>query len=299
MEKSNWLKIVITTDPSRRELLADFLIGLFNAGVEMEADKERSHGTVTAWFDTPNPTVKECENLVARLKHYLAELNSVLGPVKNHVSWELVEDQDWGAGWKKYFTPFDIVSGITIVPSWEEYNTGPGKQVVIIDPGMAFGTGHHETTSLSLELIRQALGKKKKTTVLDVGTGTGILGMGAVLLGAEKVMAIDNDPDAVAAARENVLRNKMAAKMAVSPAPLTTVTDEYDLVVANIIFSTLIQIADDLNSRLAPKGDLILSGLLKGEQAEKISSVFQAKGLVFQTRLEGDEWAALWLNQAG
>ncbi|PID73100.1 MAG: hypothetical protein CSB33_05530 [Desulfobacterales bacterium] len=123
--------------------------------------------------------------------------------------------------------------------------------------------------------------------------------MGALLFGAKRVMAIDNDPDAVAAAEENAAKNGMAARMEVSATPLAAITGVYDIVVANIIHDTLLLLADDLTARLAPGGSLILSGVLKGAQTEDINNFFTAIGFTTEEIRQGDEWAALWLTKRG
>ncbi len=299
MEKKNWLKIVITADPQLAEPLSDFLVGIVGAGVEMGAEGEANYGTVTAWYNEEDPTAQERDELLARLRSHIAELEAALGIAGAEISWEMVADQDWGASWKKYFTPFEVISGLVIVPGWEHYSPQPGEQILTMDPGMAFGTGHHDTTGFSLEFLRKALEEKGGQSVLDVGTGTGILGMGALLFGAEKVMAIDNDPDAVAAAKENVAQNSMAAKMEVTATPLAEVEGVYHIVVANIIHDVLISLAEDLTARLAAGGSLILSGILKGAQAENIGNFFMERGYSLQEMQQGEEWAALWLRKRG
>ncbi len=302
MEKKCWLKITVDTDPLLVESLSDFFVGVLNAGVETGALGETGYGVVTAWYPVENPSPKEQEEVLARLNEHIAALKDALGVSGTsgaEVAWEMVAEQDWGASWKKYFKPFEVISDLVIVPGWEEYSPQGEEKVLVMDPGMAFGTGHHDTTSFSLEFLRKSLAEKTGQSVLDVGCGTGILGMGALLFGAGRVMAIDNDPDAVAAAKENAVKNGMAAQMEVASTPLADITGEYNIVVANIIHDVLLALADELAVRLAPGGSLILSGVLKGAQTENLGNFFTNKGFVIQESRQGEEWAALWLKKGG
>ncbi len=297
MKKKNWLKIIITADPLLVEPLSDFLIGVFNAGVETGAWGETGYGMVTAWYPNENPSQKECEEVLARLHDHIAELEEVLDKSGTKVDWEMVAEQDWNTSWKKYFTPFEVISGLVIVPGWEKYSPKGEEKVLIMDPGMAFGTGHHDTTGFSLEFLRKSLAEKTGQSVLDVGCGTGILGIGALLFGAGRVVAIDNDNEAIAAATENAAKNGMSMQMTVTSAPLIDIEGEYDIVVANIIHDVLLALAGDLTAHLVPGGSLILSGVLKGAQTESLGNFFTNKGFVIQESRQGREWAALWLKK--
>jgi ribosomal protein L11 methyltransferase len=130
-------------------------------------------------------------------------------------------------------------------------------------------------------------------SVLDVGTGTGILGMAAALFGADRVVGIDNDPEATAAASENVLRNGLERKMSVASTPLAAVQGPFSIVVANIIHDVLLELSDDLDRLTAGGGKLIVSGLLTGEQTENIRKHFSARGLCPEKHLHKKEWSAL------
>jgi ribosomal protein L11 methyltransferase len=162
-----------------------------------------------------------------------------------------------------------------------------------MDPGMAFGTGHHATTSLSLDFIRETLSGKAGLRLLDVGTGTGILGMAAVLFGAEAVLGIDNDPEAVSAAEENVRRNSLQDHMQISLAPLSSLEEPYEVVVANIVHDVLISMSGDLARLTAAGGALILSGILTGEQVANIIRVFTSNGFQLSGQESRQEWSAL------
>jgi ribosomal protein L11 methyltransferase len=162
-----------------------------------------------------------------------------------------------------------------------------------MDPGMAFGTGHHATTKLCLQMMKDCTESFENREVLDVGTGTGILAMAAVLWGASKALAIDNDPEAVRVANENILRNRLSDRITASGAGLEKVTERFPLVVANIIHDTLLSLAGSLCNALEQKGILILSGLVHGTQTDSIIRCFEEKNLQLAGTLEEGEWGAL------
>jgi len=296
MAENKWLKITIATDPVLVEPIGDYLIGVIEAGVETGAQDEANYGVVTGYVQQANPDEEEVLSIIAQISSYLTELANVFAVPVPAVTWTMIAEEDWGTSWKQHFKPFEIVPGLIIAPTWEKYQPVSGEMVITMDPGMAFGTGHHATTSLSLEFLQKTLTGKAGQRLLDVGTGTGILGMAAVLFGAEKVLGIDNDPEAVAAATENVGRNGLQGRMEVSLAPISSLREQYEVVVANIVHDVLIAMADDLTRVTATGGSLILSGILAGEQVENISVVFTGRGFTLVERAQCKEWAALRFN---
>jgi ribosomal protein L11 methyltransferase len=177
---------------------------------------------------------------------------------------EVVGDA-WRDEWKKYFEPFRVCEGVVVRPPWREHAAAPGERVVVLEPGRAFGTGLHETTSLVAEVLAgEALAG---ATVLDVGCGSGILALVALALGAAKARAVDVDPDAVAVTRENAERNGVADRVATDETPVGELTERYPVVVANIEAKTLVELAPALLARVAPGGLLVLSGILAPDVA--------------------------------
>lgn len=293
MVKKKWLQVTVTADPALIESVSDFLIGVLDAGVEAAAIDEPDYGTINGYIQAPDPNPEEVERILAQVSGYLNELKDIFKVPAPQLSSKIIEDEDWGKSWKEHFKPFTIVPGLTIVPTWEEYTPKADEAVITMDPGMAFGTGHHATTSLTLEFIRESLEGTRGKQLLDVGTGTGILGMAGLLFNAEAVKATDNDPDAVKAAKENVTRNGMQEKMDVSLASLSELTDTYDVVIANIVHDVLVGMADDLIRLTKKDGYLILSGLLAEKQVGNIREVFCGKGLTFAGDKIRAEWAAI------
>lgn len=290
---NKWLKITIKTDPLLVEPISDFLVGVIEAGVETGARDEPLYGTVNGYIQKANLNRDEVDDILVRVSSYLTELAEIFNVPKPALSSTMIDEEDWGKSWKEHFKPFAIVPGLVIAPTWEEYRPAAGEAVITMDPGMAFGTGHHATTSLSLDFIKETLAGSGGLRLLDVGTGTGILGMAALLFGAEDVLGIDNDPEAVSAAEENVRRNSLQDHMQISLAPLSSLEEPFGIVVANIVHDVLISMADDLTRLTADGGTLILSGILAGEQVTNIINVFTAKGFHVSGQESRQEWAAL------
>jgi ribosomal protein L11 methyltransferase len=297
--KKRWLKLTIKTDPVLVESIEDFLLGFHGMGVESGAEGEKGYGTVVGYLETADPDVKEVRALLERVSGYLPELAGVFGAAAPRVNWTMIEEEDWGRNWKKHFRPFAVLPDLVIAPTWEEYRPAAGERVIEIDPGMAFGTGHHETTAIALELVREGLENTggKNLTLLDVGTGTGILGMAAVLFGCGEVVGIDNDPEAVSVARKNVLANGMVNKIKIMDLDLAEVSGFYHLVVANIVHDVLVEISDDLARLTANGGYLVLSGLQAGSQLENIRTVFEKKEMLPVRQVVDGEWGGLMLKK--
>ncbi len=292
--KRFWLKACIEIDPILEDALIDYLVGVLGASVEHSVDTDNSSNLcLNVYLKEKDPDPETQETLQSKLATHLEELAVIFHVKQPELSWEHIEDQDWSSNWKVHFKPFTITKGLVIAPTWEEYTATSNEQVIVMDPGMAFGTGHHATTSLSLDLIKQIITAHKDQSVLDVGTGTAILGMGAALFGATRVVGIDNDPEAVRVAIENVRLNRLNSIMEISQTPLQQMDDQFDLIVANIIHDVLLTMAQDFNTLLAQKGNLILSGILRGEQEENIIRVFTDSGFTFIRKKLLEEWATL------
>jgi len=293
MSVNRWLKFTIACNPLLVEPIGDFLVGVLEAGVETGAADEADFGTLSCYLGKANPEPQEVADTIARLSTHLEHLAEVFKVEVPILTTTFFEEEDWSSTWKEHFKPFVIIPGLVIAPTWEEYRPQPGEAVITMDPGMAFGTGHHATTSLSLELLHRTLNIGSAMHVLDVGTGTGILGMAALLFGAKSCLGLDNDPEAVSAAVENVRRNHLDDRMQVSLQPLGEQTGCYQVVVANIVHDVLLDLAPDLTRLTDGGGYLILSGILAGEQVASIENHFSARGFTLLDRQTRQEWAAL------
>jgi ribosomal protein L11 methyltransferase len=207
----------------------------------------------------------------------------------------LVPDQDWSETWKQGLAPF-TVGRILVRPSWCARPEGHDGLEVVLDPGMAFGTGTHPTTALCLAALDQALAAHPGGGLLDVGTGSGLLAIAARKLGAGRVVATDNDPTALKVAAENAERN--GVRLELSDRPPDALGGAFEVVVANILANTLVELAPGLAARIAPGGVLFLAGILVPQENE-VRAAFLAQGLTRAAELEArqGEWSLLALRR--
>ena len=188
---------------------------------------------------------------------------------------EGVEQEDWQNGWRKYYHPREIGKRLAIVPSWQEYDTDRVK--LVLDPGLAFGTGGHETTSLCLEALDETITGGER--VLDIGTGSGILAIAALKLGAAEAEGVDIDPVAVRTAGENAALNGVAGKLTVLVGDLSDqASGQYDVVLANIVANAIISLSPAVPALMKPNGLFIASGIIDTRKDEVVAAL-QAAGL--------------------
>ena len=205
-----------------------------------------------------------------------------------------VNSEDWSSNWKAHFKPLLVGKRLLITPTWETAPDDPGLIVLRLDPGMAFGTGGHETTRLCLELLEEVMtgAADARGSVLDLGTGSGILAMAAVRLGASMVRAVDIDPLAIEVTLENLAINDLRGRVECDTTPLESLTGTFDVILANILAEELVRLAPHLNRCLNPGGRLVLSGIL-AEKESYVRNGFSTSGLRFlETRADG-EWVAI------
>lgn len=209
-----------------------------------------------------------------------------------------VREEDWANNWKKYFKPFNIGKKLLIKPSWEEANPEDGRRILEIDPASSFGTGQHNTTKLCLELLEKNV--KQDDRILDLGCGSGILSIAAVLLGAKEVSAVDIMENAVATAGENAGKNGISADIyhtyfgdIISDTTLREkIGSGYDIIAANIVADVLIAMSTMFRSFLNPNGKIILSGIIT-ERADEVIEAVKAAGFTILLVEESDGWAAV------
>ena len=205
------------------------------------------------------------------------------------------EVDDWLERWKVNFKPLRIGRHFIVAPTWEKIEPAAGDRVIWMDPGRAFGTGHHETTRLCLEWLEQWSESGEyagSQSLLDVGTGSGILAMAAALLGCGTIIGVDNDPEAIEVAIENLELNGLTSRVKLQIGTIADVPGSFDVVISNIQALPLIAMSDDLAGRVKRTGRLVLSGILI-EQKEDVVAAFEAKGLgMAHCRTDG-EWCLL------
>ncbi len=251
---------------------------------------------VKGWFQVGENTADTLAALKAELaallrgqEHNPVPLGSLALEVKE------VQDADWAESWKQYYKPFRVGSRLVVKPTWEPHEPRQGDVLLELDPGMAFGTGTHETTRMCLELLEKHLGGGMR--VMDVGTGRGILAIAAAKLGAENVLAIDIDPDAVKVAKENVALNGVAERVKVVRADLVSgETMACELAVANIVADAICMLAGPLTRHLLPGGMLICSGIIREREQDVLGATGEV-GYALVERVQQGEWVALCLSR--
>lgn len=202
------------------------------------------------------------------------------------------QNRDWLEEWKKGFEPFLFVDPFWIVPSWRPVPKG-AKQVITMEPGMAFGTGTHETTRLAAQLIVKNW--QSPANVIDIGTGTGILAIISEKMGAPQVVAIDNDPEALRVAGENIETNH-SKKIVISQKSISEVAEQYDLVIANIVDGVLLSMKADLLRIRSKNGKMVLSGILKEREESFLVQFLKDTNLKVRERTEDGEWTAFLIE---
>lgn len=210
-----------------------------------------------------------------------------------------ITDSGWAEKWKEHFHARKVGRRIVIKPSWESIEVEAGDIALTVDPGQAFGTGTHETTRMCLRFIEDVFDlSPPPRTALDVGTGTGILGIAAARLGAARVVGIDTDPVAVEVAGKNAAANGVSDAFRSENTPLAAVPGTFDLVLANLIAEILIDLASELVRRTAPGGHLVLSGILDGKSGWVVEE-FEKHGAALVSETIDGQWAALLLRGRG
>lgn len=305
-----WSELSIHTTNEAIEAVSNIMHEAGASGVVIEDSddltKERADEFGEIWSLDPEdfPT----EGVI--LKAYLP-VNSFLGEtveaiklaINNLVTFDInlganlvtiseVNEEEWATAWKKYYHPVKISKRFTIVPTWETYEPVSSDELIIeLDPGMAFGTGTHPTTVMSLQALEKTV--KPGNRVIDVGTGSGVLAIGAALLDAQEVHALDLDDVAVTAARINVKLNKVQNKINVVHGNLLDTIDEPgDVVVANILAEIIMSFTDDAFQAVKPGGIYITSGIISAKKND-VRDALEASGFVVEDVMMMEDWVTI------
>ncbi|WP_199621744.1 50S ribosomal protein L11 methyltransferase [Paenibacillus alkalitolerans] len=316
-----WHEITIYTTEEATEAIADWLHGEGAGGVSIEesGNLDRKRDTsLGQWYEKPLNDIPEGEAVMkayfsehADMEFIRGQLQSFLDrlpefgidPGKKAVETAEVREEQWADAWKQYFKPTHITERLVIKPTWETYEAKPGETIVELDPGMAFGTGTHATTSLCMRTLEEVV--RPGDHVIDVGTGSGILAITAAKLGAERVLALDLDPVAVSSAQENVRLNGLSDQITVRLSDLlqairTGETRSVDIgvklpvqvVAANILAEIILTFIDDVYQALAPEGTYVASGIILSKEQE-VTEALERSGFVMEGRREENDWVAL------
>lgn len=278
-------EFIVRTEPFVPEILTGVLWQLDINGLTEEDN------FLKVYFSTASETKQqEIENVLKELEaEKLINSFSVEG--------NTFEDRNWNEEWEKSIEVIHATDRIVIKPTFREYSPKPGELVITIDPKMSFGTGHHQTTKLILSMLEQYV--KPGMRVLDAGTGTGVLAIASVLLGAEYALGFDNDEWSVVNAEENAELNNVTGKTEFRQSEINLIEEQkFDLVLANIHKIILMDLAADLVKFLHSGSILILSGLLSQDE-DDIKKLYSSLGTELLAKQQMDEWIAVVLRRKG
>ncbi len=297
---AQWIEVSISVDGEAAEAAAELLNRYGYQGVAIEHEDippetlddgdpvPDARLTVRAYL----PADERAADLQAQLETGLRYLN-MMYPMPQPV-YTVIDEQDWAEAWKQHYHPVRIGRRVVIRPRWIEMDLSPDVVEIALDPGMAFGTGTHPTTQLCLEALEDLV--VPGAQVLDLGTGSGILAVGAVKLGAAHVLALDNDPLAVGVAIENIAQNGTTERITVQEGSLETVITSarrFDLIVVNILARIIIAMCDQhLGDTVRPGGSAIFSGIIDN-QADDVEAALRKTGLTPTRRRQQGDWVAI------
>lgn len=236
--------------------------------------------------------ISECDNPDEAIA-FLKERMTATG-IDFKVNREKVDDADWSENWKKYFKAFEVGEHLAVCPSWEKYDNRDNRTVISIDPGAAFGTGTHATTYLCMSILENKV--NETTEVLDIGTGSGILAIASMLLGAKSAIGVDIDAQSVKTAKENALINGVADKTEFLVGDLADrISGKHQIVCANIVADVIIRLFDNVADFIADDGILIISGIID-IRASDVESAAAQHGFEITEAYEREEWRAYVLK---
>lgn len=273
-----WAEVTCEVPEAMVDMISEYLVEISSTGVSidnlildtfsLESVDETSIKEVKAYFPIDDSLGERLREIGA----FLVENGPAFsGFIYRPPSVVRIKEEDWSAGWKDHFKPQRIGKRLVVKPTWEVFPENDGDIILELDPGMAFGTGTHPTTRLCLAILERILSEQEAednriSSVLDVGTGSGILSIAAARLGVMRVEAIDIDPEAVRVAGENCELNRVSCSVTVSETPVGMIREGFDVVLANILAEDLVRMSSVLIERTNPNGFLILSGILKEKE---------------------------------
>jgi ribosomal protein L11 methyltransferase len=309
----NWVEIKIKTSTEAIEAISNIFYEAGVMGVVIEDPRDYlrpqdekqwdyveipegidfEEAVVTGYLVEDSSLAERVREIGERVKQ-LPEYGLNIG--KGEMAMATVSDTDWANAWKKYYKPTHIGKSLVVKPSWEVYQPEAGEIVIDLDPGMAFGTGTHETTRLCMELLEKYM--KSGFAVIDIGCGSGILSIAAGKLGASHVVAIDRDDVAVKVARENVERNNLSSVVKVLKGDkLRDISFKADIIIANIIADVIIELSEEVPLNLKEGGLFLASGIIKDRKLSVVEAL-EKNGFDIVEESEKGEWVALVSKQA-
>lgn len=307
--EGTWREVRVITKSEALEPVSGIFYGLDCKGVAIEDPNDildREQGPLT--WDFADLNILEYKGNAAVVKAYFAQEDNIEEIVKyiegklqelremgidlgeGKVQEQEIYEQDWANNWKKYYKPTKISEKVVVKPTWEEYEKKDGELIIELDPGMAFGTGTHETTRMCIKALEENL--TAESTVFDIGTGSGILAIGAKILGAKDVIAVDLDPVAVDAAKSNVAINNIEGIEVLEGNLMDVVEGKADIVVANIIADIIKFVCVDVKNFLKPNGKFICSGIILDRRQDVEEKLKEVGYNILEVKNEG-EWVCI------
>jgi ribosomal protein L11 methyltransferase len=289
-----WVELAVEIHPSLAEAVSSFLIEQGSPGViqeELPGSAHRKKERLIAYF----PNDRGFREKGKRIRSFLLSVRQFhRGSFSFHH--RVIKEEKWAENWKSNFKLLRITPRMVVKPPWEEYARQKGELVIEIDPGMAFGTGTHPSTQMCLRALEEVVRSSfPPLSMLDVGTGSGILAIAARKLGVSQVLAVDIDPVAIDCARKNAASNKINRGIDFRVGSLDGLRRKFNIIVANLLPQELLQVAPFLPKRMSSGGTVIISGLLRGQKKE-IFAPFAGQDLEILRSRESKGWSCLVLG---
>lgn len=282
LESPGWLEVEIDLPEPSHDSMSGFLFDLGSEGLITEGCRLKSY------FRLP----QDPESLKNRILLFLRELRGFFPEIgSSSLSLSRVESRNWSESWRRFFHPEKVTPKLWIVPLWESPPSGVQGEVILMDPGPAFGTGQHATTRMCL-LAMERIPLPHGWSMLDVGTGSGILAIYGAKLGAGPITAVDIDPEALRWARRNIEINHVSGRIELTDCPVHSLKEHFSLIVANLTTVVITGLLESFNRLLGPGGTLILSGLLRHD-LERVRHALRERGFLLGKSLKRDEWACV------
>lgn len=306
-QPEKWLKMEIEANAQVMDALGNFLTETGAQGIFQEALEPQLPGDFPEQSDTENihayfPDDARVGKRISTVQNYLDSLSQIFPKFKKpSLKTEVISDPDWGEQWKKYFKPIRVSGNIIVKPTWERYSPSSRDIIIEIDPGMAFGTGQHASTRMCLQAVEDIILKDrsiKNWKVLDVGCGTGILGITAAKLGAQDVIGVDIDKKAVEIARENAAINEVDDCIKFINRDVKTLNESRNLIIANLTAKLLLELGEHLKNLLVPNGYMVISGIVEPDR-QAIEENFCIAPFIQDAVITEKEWVCYALKKSG
>jgi len=287
-----WLwKVTIATSPEAEDAVAEMMSRVLNSAASVYRHAEAPEVEVTVYAARKPGSMPACR---APLRQELERIRRCgLSIRPGRISITRVRQEDWANSWKRHFRPIGIGQTLLVKPSWSRRLPKRGQAVIILDPGLSFGTGQHPTTRFCLEQLAAVRRPRMSQSLLDIGCGSGILSLAAAKLGYQPVEGFDFDPVAIRIAARNVRQNRLDGKLCLRQRDLTLLPKrarfQYDVVCANLIYDLLLTERERIVSRVKPGGLLILAGILR-QQFPQVCRAYEREGWHLVARAIEGEW---------